>query len=228
MLDLPFELRSRPLYSPALWTDRPGTLSEPPPSCPTTPGPGLYEHNPVAREKIHFFVTIWKLFAFEAVHHISVCHDEATVCVPYLGPVRPKSAGHLSLSQSLFIVFQTGVDLGAITEQYVVHGCWGGINPLIINYCIKKFPVMMRLKSFKKCLLKCDILLLFCGPTTYCLICSLITPVSEWWSISWHYYETLHTQESTIHNLSLQLCPNLLRRKKNPWSPLNKLTSVVI
>ena len=42
---------------------------------------------------------------------------------PYLGPVRLESAGHLSVSQSHFIVFQTTVDLGAIAEQYMVHGC---------------------------------------------------------------------------------------------------------
>lgn len=52
--------------------------------------------------------------------------DKATVCLPNLGPVRHESAGHLSVSQSLVIVLQTGVDLGAITEQYVVQGCWGG------------------------------------------------------------------------------------------------------
>lgn len=43
--------------------------------------------------------------------------------LPYLGPEGHQPAGYLSVSQSLFIVFQTGVDLGAVAEQYVVHGC---------------------------------------------------------------------------------------------------------
>lgn len=52
--------------------------------------------------------------------------EQSQSCQPYLGPVGHESAGHLSVHQSLFIVFETRVDLGAIAEQYVVHGCWGG------------------------------------------------------------------------------------------------------
>lgn len=70
-MDVPFELRSRPVYSQALWTDRPGTLSAPPPSCPVTPGPGLYVHDPVARYKMHNVIQLGesRLLFF---HHISV------------------------------------------------------------------------------------------------------------------------------------------------------------
>lgn len=41
----------------------------------------------------------------------------------HLGPVRHQSAGHLSIQQSLFIVSEAGVDLGAVAEEYVVQWC---------------------------------------------------------------------------------------------------------
>lgn len=58
MLYLPCEPQSWPAYSPALWTDRPGTPSELPPSCPATPEPGPYEHDPAGRRKIYHLSNI--------------------------------------------------------------------------------------------------------------------------------------------------------------------------
>lgn len=48
---------------------------------------------------------------------------EQSQSLPYLRPLGHESTGHLCIHQSLFIVFQTRVDLGAVAEQYVVHGC---------------------------------------------------------------------------------------------------------
>lgn len=48
----------------------------------------------------------------------------SSLCSVYLGPPGLESADHLSVSQSLVIVFQTGVDLGAVAEENVVQRCW--------------------------------------------------------------------------------------------------------
>lgn len=121
MWDLPCEPQPWPVYSQALWTDRLGTLSEPPPSCPMTPGPVPYEHDPAGKRMADKLPN-----CYMAALHISPAHtdrEQSQSCLPYLGPVGHESAGHLSVYQSLVVVFEAGVDLGAIAEQYVVHGC---------------------------------------------------------------------------------------------------------
>lgn len=77
------------------------------------------------RRCITYLTSTWELFTFYqhtlVITYLYIIQNKARVV--YLGPVGHESAGHLSVHQSLFIVFETRVDLGAIAEQYVVHGC---------------------------------------------------------------------------------------------------------
>lgn len=116
---LPCKPQSWPVYSPAPRTERAGTPSEPPLSGPETPEPGPYVHDPAGTNRqATDLLSTSELFTFSP--------NKAGCRVSYLGPERHQSAGHLSISQSFVVVLQTGVDLGAVTEQNVVQGSWGG------------------------------------------------------------------------------------------------------
>ena len=118
----PWEPRSWPICSPARWTNRQGTLSEPPLSCPATLRPELYGRGPGDKTRGGYVISYssWSHW-LDKTNKWAVC---LLICRSYLGPQRHQPAGHLSIPQCLFMLFQGGVDLGAVAEQYVVCGSW--------------------------------------------------------------------------------------------------------